>query len=208
MAIKSPLFSTPAELRKGERTRLHVLESAFLCIARDGYYRTTFQTIANHARLSQPLIVKMFGTREAIFPTVATYLLKVATEATVIRVRDVPIVSLRQKIEAYFEVSLELMIQNPDLAKFYMNIYYLASYDPSIRKFNQAMRAQAITRLEGFLREGEKQKHSVAENRHLATALHDYLTGSILNTISLATPWDKKRVLKNLHATFFAGLNL
>src|SRR4051794_36157433 len=78
MSKTGALFTAPEPLRKGERTRLKLIESAFLSIARDGYYRTTFQTIADRAKVSQPLVVKAFRTRENIFPVVCGHLLELA----------------------------------------------------------------------------------------------------------------------------------
>jgi len=178
------LFPVAKDLRKGQRTRIHILKAAFECMARDGYYRTTFQTIADYTNLSQPLIVKVFGSRENIFPVVAEALLTRATQLTEGHLESLKSKSSASKMEAYFEISLKMLQAHPLLAKFYINIYYLATYEPRIRKFNQIMRTQALERLTKLL-----------GDQHRAEMVHNQLTGFILNAISLGTPLDIKQAL-------------
>lgn len=179
MSRSKHLFpSLPAEARKGERTRRHVIESAYLGIARDGYYRTTFQSIADRAKISQPLVVKIFGSKNKIFPVVAQEIFGVATVLTVEHLRKISTKSSRQRLEAYLEVTTSLFLDNPDLGAFYMNLYSLAAYDLEIQKILTAMRSQALGRLQELLGHAED-----------AVRFHDQLTGAILTTIALGENW-------------------
>jgi len=197
------LFQAEPGARKGERTRIKLLESAFLGIARDGYYRTTFQTIADRAGVSQPLVVRLFRTREEIFPTVAGHLLELATEATEARLSEAEDLDLGAKLEAYFEVSVDILRAQPDLARFYVNIYYLASYDERVRAFYTTIRRQALSRLSGWL------KASGAERpNELAAALHDLLSGHILNVIAAGGKWNKPALKRGLRTLVLKGLGL
>lgn len=199
---KTSLFTIDPTLRKGQRTQLRIIQAAFACIARDGYYRTTFQTIADQAQLSQPLIVKAFGTRENIFPTVAGHLLGLATVLTNDRIALLKAEGTEKKIEAYFDVSLEMMRDNPDLVLFYMNIYYLSTYDRAIRAFNLKMRKQAMNRLIELLREHPRLARARAEKLQAhAASLHDYLVGSILNGVALHEKLDLERMRVGLRLT-------
>lgn len=176
---KSLFPALPRDARKGERTRRHVIESAYLCISRDGYHRTTFQTIADRAKISQPLVVKIFGSKERIFPIVAQEIFAAATALTVEHLRKIPTKSQRQRLEAYIEVTATLFLDNPDLRGFFMNLYSLAAYEREIQKILTAMRAQALGRLQELTGHPEN-----------AIRFHDQLTGAILNSIALEENWN------------------
>lgn len=195
------LFEIPSGSRKGERTRIKLLESAFQCIARDGYYRTTFQTIADRAGVSQPLVVRAFRTREAIFPTVAKYLLAEATRATEARLATTEAVALAARIEAYFDVSVDMLRAQPDLARFYVNLYYLAAYDEQVRALYVIIRRQAVTRLTTLLKPAGPERPS-----EIAASLHDLLTGHILNVIAAGGKWNKPALKRSLRATVLRSL--
>ncbi len=197
MQKTSGFFEAPKDLRKGERTRLRVLECAFLSIAREGYYRTTFQTIADRVGLSQPLIVRIFGSRETIFSTVAQHLLEKAIVQTEKRLQKVREKSVAKRLETYFEVSLEMVASDPDLAKFYMNLYYLATYDASTRKLISGIRSTAVNRIAGLLQTHETPKKS-REHLELAESLHTFLVGTILHTIAVGDPWDTQKAVSKL----------
>ncbi|MGE3682222.1 MAG: TetR/AcrR family transcriptional regulator [Bdellovibrionales bacterium] len=203
------IVHVPLDLRKGARTRLKVIDSAYRCIARDGYYRTTFQTIADHAKVSQPLVVKIFVSRENIFPMVAAHLLQQAILRTEARLQAGQAITVAQKLETYYEVSLDMLEADPDLPNFYINLYYLSTYDPKTREINQAIRKGALDRIEGFLMGSPKvQRRRDLSLRRIATGLHDLLTGSILNCVALGSDWDKPALLKNLRVSFLDGLDL
>lgn len=198
--IKS-LFEVSPEWRKGERTRIKLLESAFLGIARDGYYRTTFQTIADRAGVSQPLVVRAFRTREAIFPTVAEHLLEQAVRATEARMSRAAAADAPARIEAYFEVSVDMLRAQPDLARFYVNLYYLAAYDEKVRALYTAIRRQAVARLASLIKGATSDRPS-----EIAASLHDLLTGHILNVIAAGGKWNKPALKRSLRATVLRGL--
>ena len=48
----------PAPVSKSQRTRFHILESAILNFATIGYEQTSYEKIAQTAKLSRPLVMR------------------------------------------------------------------------------------------------------------------------------------------------------
>lgn len=198
----SPLFVPPKGARKGVRTRLKILESAFQCISRDGYYRTTFQTIADRAGVSQPLVVRAFSNRDGIFLAVAHHLLELAIVNTESRLAAASPATPLERVKTYFDVSIDMLSEQPDLARFYMNTYYLSTYERAVRALNSQVRARAVERLTNLLAGASKLRRRL----EVAQSLHDYLIGFLLNTIASGTKWDRAAIHRTLTYVFLSRL--
>ena len=173
MDLSSHWNSENMELRKGERTRLKILAASYRCIVELGYYRTTFQTIADQANVSQPLVVKTFKARENIFFTTAMSVLQAAMAETESRLKKQNPRNLKKALQCYFDVSVDMINQTPDLGKFYLNLHYLAAYEQPIKKLNLSIRQNAVMRLEGLISEFTDSPISKKKKLVLAEALHD-----------------------------------
>ncbi|MFH8616214.1 TetR family transcriptional regulator [Streptomyces sp. NPDC017979] len=57
----------PEKTRKGERTRLRILEAARQEFARHGYERATIRGIATAAECDKSSVIKYFGTKQHLF---------------------------------------------------------------------------------------------------------------------------------------------
>ncbi|MEO0336145.1 MAG: TetR/AcrR family transcriptional regulator [Pseudomonadota bacterium] len=182
------------DLRKGERTQLRILAASYKCIVKLGYYRTTFQTIADEAGVSQPLVVKIFKARENIFTTTAQAVLQAALLETEHRLEAQNPRSLKSALRCYFDVSIDMINKTPDLGRFYLNLHYLAAYEQPIREMNAAIRSNAVLRIEGLLSSYGQTRMSKKSRTALASSLHDLIVGHIFQSISLAKKADKVRV--------------
>src|SRR3954467_8263186 len=101
-------------LRKGERTRQKLLQAALFCLAHYGERETTFQKIADHCGVSQPLVVRYFKSRDKIFPLVLEDFLTRARAKTVNALKQN--ISPLDKIRNYLEVSVSLFRDEPEWA--------------------------------------------------------------------------------------------
>jgi AcrR family transcriptional regulator len=52
---------------RGEDRRRHILDAATRCFARTGFVGTSTDAIAKEAGVSQPYVVRMFGTKQELF---------------------------------------------------------------------------------------------------------------------------------------------
>lgn len=63
----APAASTPGTRMRGDERRNLVLDAATRCFARTGFAGTSTDAIAREAGVSQPYVVRIFGTKQALF---------------------------------------------------------------------------------------------------------------------------------------------
>lgn len=61
------MSATPTPRMKAEDRRRHIVDAATHCFARTGYAGTSTDAIAREAGVSQPYVVRMFGTKQDLF---------------------------------------------------------------------------------------------------------------------------------------------
>lgn len=174
------------KLSKGERTYQKIVDGAFVCIARDGYHATTFQTIADEVKLSQPLMVRYFGSKEQIFPVVIEHFLALARAQTESALKEIEgKASATEKLKKYIDTSFVIFLSKPQMQKFYMAIYSHSHYDDKIRKINMAIKSGAIQRIVSILNEGISNKEFALSHppEIVARVIHNTLTGLLLNCV-------------------------
>ena len=168
---------------KGERTRNAVLSSAIYCLSHHGERDTTFQKIADHCKVTQPLVVHYFKRRENIFPAVMDYIFDFTLIETLKQLDKAD--TARARLNAYIDVSLNFFEQQPDLGNIYIQFYAKAAYDPYYKDLNSKIKLEATARIEKILKQG--QQEGIYRNIDTAIAakvIHNSLTGLILNMLS------------------------
>ena len=61
------MTTTTGTRMRAEDRRVHILEAATRCFARTGFVGTSTDAIAREAGVSQPYVVRMFGTKQELF---------------------------------------------------------------------------------------------------------------------------------------------
>jgi AcrR family transcriptional regulator len=183
--------------KKAEETRARMIESAIICLAHFGDRGTTFQKIADHCGVSQPLVVKYFKSREEIFPIVMNSILAGARERTERSI--LPSGSALKKLKKYLQVSLEIFQSRWEVSRIYLMFYYLSGIEDRTRKLNTEVKKIAVHRIAGILTEGvETGEFNVDDIQLAAKTIHNSLVGLLLNSITEEPHIAVERLLKAL----------
>lgn len=164
-------------MRKREVSEQAILEAGYLSIARLGYHKTTFESIADISGFSQATVVKVFKSKRNIFPIVAEHTWKIAIEKTLEALQIVASNDSKNMLRAYIEISIEHFYSTEEMPAFYMNFYSHSLYDEKIKKLNLVIKTTAAARIAGFL--GDQL--SEADRLTKAHYIHSSLTGLLLN---------------------------
>lgn len=204
------------KLTKGEITRKKILEGAMRVLSIHGEHGMTFEKIAKSCGVSQPLVVHYFKTRDKIFPALLNYVMDFTLHITERAINESQ--DPRLQLEKYFLVSIEIIRSQPEVAHFYMTLYYLSCFDKRIASVNDKLRSEATERIAKILKSGVESGYFVVNpylggkvNGLEATAkmIHNLLTGSILNFISEGTPvYSDQTLLKILRDFCYRELSM
>jgi AcrR family transcriptional regulator len=165
---------------KSGKTKLKVIKSATKCLAELGIEATTFQAIADQAKLSQPLVVYHLKTRSNIFASVIGHIMDEALISTEEALKKYP--SAEIQLKEYIRISLKIFRQDIYTARIYMAFYYLSSFDPFYRAMNEQIKSEATQRVLNILAVGIGQGEFKMEDPLLtAKLIHTYLVGLLLN---------------------------
>jgi AcrR family transcriptional regulator len=168
--------------KKSELTRLKIIESATYCLLNFGDRKTTFQTIADHCKMSQSLVIKYLKTREGIFPVVLDFWIAWArekTEGTLIKSG-----SAEEKLRDYINASIELF-NSQEFARIYLLLQYFAGVEESYRLKNSEIKKVAVHRIMQIIEEGIiSGEFKKIETLHVAKTIHNSLVGFVLSRIT------------------------
>lgn len=165
---------------RGDKTRLKVIEASMACLSKFGIEGTTFQSIADEARISQPLVVYHFKNKGAIFTTVMNHILDTALVETqeALSLRT----SAAEQLLTYFDVSLQFVRANSAIMHVYILFYYQSSFREEFRRMNDILKMEATERVLGIIALGMGSgEFKVDDPVTAAKMIHVYLTGLILN---------------------------
>ncbi|MCB9027388.1 MAG: TetR/AcrR family transcriptional regulator [Bdellovibrionaceae bacterium] len=171
-------------LKKGEATRRRVLTSAAYCLAFKGEKNTTFQAIADHCGVSQPLVVRYLKSRDNIFRIVMNDVIESAREQTEALLREAhdPV----EKLKAYLKVSVKVFLHEETTPRLYLMLHYLAGYHQEYKEMNTMIKEVALARITEILEEGVEAKvfrRDINANA-IARLTHDALVGVLLSSIT------------------------
>lgn len=174
---------------KGLKTQEKVMQSAIYCLAHLGHASTTFQSIADHCGISQPLVVHYFKKRENVFPSVIDYLIRRTQNAIHIEVDrlDSPTVQLQK----FLRLSLLAVRLDAESAKVFLTLNFLAAFEDRYRDNSSRIKQMVSNELIEILVEGiKKNEFSVKEVPLTARMITAYITGlrmTMLNEKSMFT---------------------
>tara|TARA_B110001454_G_scaffold16046_1_gene14406 strand:- start:54637 stop:55227 length:591 start_codon:yes stop_codon:yes gene_type:complete len=194
------------KLKKGLNTEKRIVRAAIKCVGTIGLHQTTFQKIADKSKVSQPLVMHYFKTRDDIFPKVWEHVYQEAIERTSnnLSLHKNPI----DKLKEYIAVSWDQFNSDPALTKIYMQLHSLAVFDEKLRSINTQVKRIAIHRIAGIISEGQGQGIFSRNVNPLQQAkiIHIQLSGFILNGISENKDFDYEELLKEFTNSTLAAL--
>ena len=184
--------------KKGDLTRMRILEAATYCFAKYGDRGTTFQRIADRSGVSQPYISKVFGSRDEIFPAVLESFMSKAREKTESQLDTKVLAS--ERLHAYFKISYEIFWQSPEVARIYNTLYYLSSFEKRYRDANSAIKETAVKRILSILEIGILSGEFLVPNPHLtAKIIHNNLIGLLLSMTTEIPKYDGGSLIDELY---------
>lgn len=172
---------------KGTRTHEKILQSAIFCIAHAGHEKTTFQTIADHCGISQPLVVHYFKKRTNVFPHVVDYL--VNRTQYVIQFQSGRSETATQRLRKFIRISLSAVREDTASAKVFLTLSFLAAFEESYRDRSGQIKQMVANELVEILAAGIKSNEFEVKELLLTSRLITaYLSGvrmTMLNENSL-----------------------
>lgn len=167
-------------MRKGEQTKDRIVAEAIQLMAKHGFHDTSFQRIADACEISQSACLKHFPSKMALVRGVMEKIIQGNHDfvSASIGPRD----GARTRLGKHFEGNLRWAIHAPAHAQITLLLYYLASYEPTLRDLYLALAGKARERVTEllFAAQREKELSPEAQPKDLATTLYDFLLGSFV----------------------------
>lgn len=174
---------------KGLKTQVKIMESAIHCLSHAGHANTTFQSIADHCGISQPLVVHYFKKRENVFPQVIDYLIHRTQNAIHIDVDRTDSATLQLK--KFIRLSLLAVRSDENSAKVFLTLNFLAAFEDRFRDSSSQIKQMVSNELIEIIVQGIKTKEfNVKEVPLTARMITAYITGlrmTMLNEKSMFT---------------------
>lgn len=185
------------EMKKADQTKAKIMRSAAFCLAHFGERETTFQAIADHCGVSQPLVVKYLKNREGIFSSVLEEMVEKARSITVETLSQSS--SAKEALTNYLFVSLENFERDQTISKIYLMLHYFAGIDLKYKAINSQIKKVAVDRIYGILEAGVESgefRHSL-DTYGLARIIHDGMVGILLSAITEVGPPPTRKTIKD-----------
>lgn len=191
------------KISKGEKTKELAILSAIHCIAKLGYGETTFQAIADHSKLSQPLVVHYFKKKENVFPMVINYLIKMAQEVHVTSE-----LSATQDLKDYLTAAIKIFRLAPNTARVYFTLTYLAVFKDCYKNSYSKIKDVNIRRLADIISKGiERNEFSSGSILLKAQMINCFIAGILVDLLVLESVSTDEEILELLHQSSLSILN-
>jgi AcrR family transcriptional regulator len=166
--------------KKGDKTFENILDAALKSFSKFGDRGTTFQTIANLAGVSQPLVSKYFKSREAVLPAVLEKYLGEVRQQTTLEIEKSK--SATEQLKTYISFSISFYRKNPDIFKIYLLMHYQAGFNKVFLELNTQRKQFATERIKKIIDKGIENKEFVSCRSDLvAKVIHSSLVGLIIS---------------------------
>ena len=183
------------KLSKGEKTKELSIQSAIHCLANLGYAETTFQAIADHSGLSQPLVVHYFKKKENVFPTVIDYLIQRA-QATQLPPHSS---SATEDLRVYLAAAVQIFRFAPSTSRVYFTLTYLAVFKDQYKTSYAKIREANIHRLTDIIAKGIAHKEFSSGSILLkAQIINSFLAGVFVDLMIANSTASDEEILELL----------
>lgn len=183
------------KISKGEKTKELAIQSAIHCLAYLGYAETTFQAIADHSGLSQPLVVHYFKKKDNVFPTVIDYLIQRA-QATQLQSQGS---SASEDLRAYLVTAVQIFRFAPSTSRVYFTLTYLAIFKDQYKTSYAKIREANIHRLTDIIAKGISHKEFTSGSILLkAQIINSFLAGVFVDLMIANSTASDEEILELL----------
>lgn len=188
--------------KKGQETYDRIVAAAMHSYSRFGEKGTTFQSIADIAGVSQPLVARHFRNREAVLPAVIDKFLTDARKVTESAVDSVK--NPRDKLREYIRISLRMFRDKPEVFKIYLLLHYYSGFMEIYRDKNSDIKRVAVERITKMIQDGISEKvFKKCNARLVAKIIHSSLVGVILSMTTEHAEFTDQQLLKMLELIVF-----
>lgn len=187
-------------------TKEKLIKEAIRLFSVHGFAETSFQAIADRAKLSQSAVLYHFRSRDGLIEEVIHFITKHNHEIVsgLMSIED----DARERLRKHFEGNLEWGVKFRDEAQILILLYYMGTFHKKFSKLYEERQAEARERIEACLHAGRREKvmrFKTAPAR-LSQLLHDALLGGFINALSVPDPKSQVDGLKKNWVTLFDSL--
>ena len=171
---------SPRKLSKGERTRLHLVQSSIQCFATHGFEASTFDKIASHSKLSRPLVTHYYPRKELLIE--ACFKMIAANAQNYIESHTAITSKVTSILSSYIDVNFEWAKEFPEHFKVFLMFVSQCSFDKASREFNTQAKEVARIRILQWLELGIKNNEFTVDNPgQVAKIIHNALYSEIIS---------------------------
>ncbi len=179
---------------KAQRRMIQISEAAIKNYATIGYSGTTYEKIAETAKISRPLIRHYFDTREEIFDFSIRYIGSNFQHIATQNIENGK--TYKEKLEQYIQTTFQWVESNPHHSKAWLYYLHVCAYDPQSKKDNSKYIETEHQRLQTLLERGKKNgEFHFKDKSVLAKRIQIIMTGALVSLLS-ETPSIEKMKFK------------
>lgn len=192
--------------KKGQNTYDNLVAAAVQSFSKFGDKGTTFQSIADLAGVSQPLVAKYFKTRDAVLPAAIDNFLSAVREQTLQSLEGIE--SGSQQLKTYLKVTFNFFRNHPEHFRVYLLLHYYAGFDKKFLQINSEIKSAAVMRVKKMIEVGISQGEFKPCNTHLvAKVIHNSLVGNILGIVTESPTFTDIQLQKTIQEITFGYLH-
>lgn len=187
------------EPSRSQETRMHILDSAFKLIAREGVQALTLSELARHSRLSKPRIAYHYSDMDQLVADIYETVIRRGREASGLRIAEAR--TPHQKIMALVEAFFGWISSNSDLCRFQLAMYGYATVSRKVGAIHRRLIQVGLERVETILSETGL---SAEKRSSLAAAIYNQLIGASVREISSSGQISDKKLVLEVSTTVAA----
>lgn len=190
--MKTKVESSPL-LTKGEQTRLRILKSTALSIAKYGFEGTSVTTICKIGDINRGLIVHYFEDVRTLFIETAEMVIKSSQQALTDLLTEMS--KNYDPAEAYIRAMSKWHLTHSDDSRFILLMYVAASHNSDFAPLTDGIIKTGRQRMLSLIQKGIKEKIYDIEDSasEIATLLYTQLSGVFLLTFVERSSNEKHR---------------
>lgn len=158
----------PTDTRKSQRTRARIAHAAQAAFARTGFSATSVRDIAREAGCDPALVIRYFGSKEALFTEVAQFDLNLPD------LSGLSPAQAAQRLAGHF---VEIWEDGEESERFQILLRSASAHEPSAARLRTVFREQVMAMISSFAPRNPRNAESaaMAASVILGTALSRYV---------------------------------
>ncbi len=170
--------SATGKLRKGDRTRLRILDAAGKLLQTRDFSALTMAEIGKPAKIAPATIYEHFKDKDELLVEAIRHLIGEQRVKIDARIKDSDPAEkrLRASLRVNLEISFEVMAP-------LMSLFYFAAIKPAVREFEVEFQRTAVSRIETLLIHGNREgAWNIQRTQSVARSIHSLLIGEMIKT--------------------------